>query len=1355
MLQAGSSWSGNFTLPAKACTPMVTIRTSALAAFPQGVRATPSQVGSMASIISPNSAPAINAAPGACGYQLVGIEATVQSGTINYSIIVLGSGSETSAGLPSTIFIERSWIHGTPTCDCKRGVQMNGKNQAVVDSTITDIHYQGIDSQAIEGWAGPGPFKVVNNDLQAGSEVVSFGGALPTIVGTIPSDIEIRRNHISRPLAWIGAGWLVKNLFELKNAQRVVFDSNVAENNWVEAQVGYAILFQGFTKDSGDWAVVSDVTVTNNIIRHSANGIVLCGGCLASPTAPPGSKTSRIYIANNLLDDIGNPAYTRGEFGNGYALEVLSDTSSVVVDHNTFVNVTASGAVLLDGPPSPGISLTSNIFGHGTYGIIGNSFGSGTLAINQYLPGSVVTGNLLAAAPAGGLSSYPPGNAFPPSWAAVQFVNFNNGNGGDYHLSSQSPFFTGGVGASTPGADITTLNANTANSISGSAFAITITSPTSSSTFTTSSSSLNLSGTAFDSAGITQVTWQTDHGASGIATGASNWTIAGLTLPDGITRVTVTARNATGNQVSTALALTYTPDSTAPVIAITSPTSSGSYSASSSSVNLAGTASDDVAVTQVTWATDKGATGTATGTSNWTITGVPVLAGSTQITVTAHDAAGNASSALLAVTSSFSGLSDTTPPTIVITSPTSGSSFTASSSTISIAGTASDNAAVTQVTWSTDKGASGIAAGTTSWTINGLTLASGTTQITVTASDTSGNVASRSLTVAYTSPDTTSPTIAITAPTTGTTFSTSGTSVTISGIAADNVAVTQVGWVTDRGGSGVAIGTTSWSTGAIPLQGGSTQITVIAYDKAGNQAQRVLAVTTPPQADTTPPTISITSPTSAATFSTTGTTISLSGTATDNVGVTQVTWVSSAGGSGLAAGTSSWNASGIALQSGSNQLTVTARDAAGNQRSAVITVTSTALNPVKSSSVVITSPTSSPVYTTSVDTVSLAGTASASAGVIQVTWSADRGDGSGVATGTTSWVVNQVNLKNGTNTITITARDSANDLSSQVIQVVYSPPSVKTKNLPKAQAGQQYTYSLAVDGGVPPYSWSASALPAGMSLSTDGLLTGKPLTTGTYDVGIVVHDSAVSDSVTLTLSVDPWVDFVSTATFSPAWAAPQSMLTAVGWQLSAGTATADPGSLPTILADTTVTVRDAEGKDHLSPLYYVSPDQINFVVPAETALGNATITIASAGRSVISDTIYVASVAPSIFEANAEGLAAANLLRVRGNASEYDPISQRDPTTSQVVAIPIDLSPDTDSFYLILYGTGVRFRSSVDSVKATVGGIDSQVVYAGSAGSSDGLDVLSIKLPTEVHGWADVVTTVDGVAANTVRILIK
>ena len=126
-----------------------------------------------------------------------------------------------------------------------------------------------------------------------------------------------------------------------------------------------------------------------------------------------------------------------------------------------------------------------------------------------------------------------------------------------------------------------------------------------------------------------------------------------------------------------------------------------------------------------------------------------------------------------------------------------------------------------------------------------------------------------------------------------------------------------------------------------------------------------------------------------------------------------------------------------------------------------------------------------------------------------------------------------------------------------------------------------------------------------------------------------------------------------------------------------------------------------------------------------------------------------------MFEANADALAAANLLRVRGDVSEYDPVSQLDPATNQVVAVPIDLSPDTDRFYLILYGTGILQRSSLDAVKATVGGLDAPVVFAGSAGASDGLDVVNVSLPTGLHGWADIAVTVDGVAANTLRVLFK
>ena len=140
--------------------------------------------------------------------------------------------------------------------------------------------------------------------------------------------------------------------------------------------------------------------------------------------------------------------------------------------------------------------------------------------------------------------------------------------------------------------------------------------------------------------------------------------------------------------------------------------------------------------------------------------------------------------------------------------------------------------------------------------------------------------------------------------------------------------------------SGTATGTTSWSVTGIALSSGANVLTVTVRDAAGNTSTDTLTVTyTPP--DTTPPGSTITGPTSAATFATAATPLTLSGTASDNVGVTQVSWVNDRGGSGTATGTTSWSVSGIALSSGANVLTVTARDAAGNTSTDTLTVTYT------------------------------------------------------------------------------------------------------------------------------------------------------------------------------------------------------------------------------------------------------------------------------------------------------------------------------------------------------------------------------------------------------------------------------
>ena len=245
-------------------------------------------------------------------------------------------------------------------------------------------------------------------------------------------------------------------------------------------------------------------------------------------------------------------------------------------------------------------------------------------------------------------------------------------------------------------------------------------------------------------------------------------------------------------------------------------------------------------MTQVTWSNDRGGSGTATGTTSWSVSGIVLLSGQNVLTVTARDAAGNTSTDTLTVTYTPA---DTTLPTVTITTPTSAATHTASATPLSLGGTASDNVAVTQVSWSNDRGGSGTATGTTSWSVSGIVLLSGQNVLTVTASDAAGNTSTDTLTVTYTPADTTLPTVTITTPTSAATHTAaSATPLSLGGTASDNVAVTQVSWSNDRGGSGTATGTTSWSVSGIVLQNGQNVLTVTARDAAGNTSTDTLTV---------------------------------------------------------------------------------------------------------------------------------------------------------------------------------------------------------------------------------------------------------------------------------------------------------------------------------------------------------------------------------------------------------------------------------------------------------------------------------------------------------------------------------
>jgi uncharacterized protein (TIGR03437 family) len=233
---------------------------------------------------------------------------------------------------------------------------------------------------------------------------------------------------------------------------------------------------------------------------------------------------------------------------------------------------------------------------------------------------------------------------------------------------------------------------------------------------------------------------------------------------------------------------------------------------------------------------------------------------------------------------------------------------------------------------------------------------------------------------------------------------------------------------------------------------------------------------------------------------------------------------------------------------------------------------------------------------------------------------------------------------------------------------------------------------------------------------------------------------------------------VSAASYG-ATLAPEAIAAAFGSGLATAIAIADRLPLPTELAGTSVKVRDSAGVERLAPLFFVSPGQINYQVPPETATGAATVTVTSGDGRVSTGTAQIGAVAPGLFAANAsgQGVAAGLALRVRNGVQSLELIAQWDASQGRMVPVQLDLGPATDEVFLILFGTGFRYASSLAAVTARIGGSDAQVLYAGPAPGFIGLDQLNLRVPRSLAGCQvrDIVLTVDGHSANVVQVSTK
>ena len=439
-LAAGATFAGNFTLPKKTGTGWITITTSSdFSRLPaEGSRVHPSYSTEMPKVQGVGTV--LTADAGAHNYRFMGVEIRPTPGNASWNLITIGDGGTTER--PHDMIFDRCFIHGDPVKGTTRGIALNGNSIAVVDSYMSDFKAQGNDSQALCGWNGDGPYKIANNYLEGAGENIMFGGSDPAVAGRLPSDIQIINNSIYKPRAWKigdprykGTPWTVKNLLELKIAQRVLIEGNIIEQSWPMAQIGFAVSLKVANQSgTAPWSTTQDVTFRKNLVQHAAEGVNVLGK--DSPNASV--NMARVSVNNNVFQDIGT-----NWGGRGIWMQMLSGTIDFTVDHNTtlqnYTLVTASG------DPHTGFVFTNNIAPHNLYGFKGDGVAAGQPTLDKYFPGGVVSKNAII-----GGSDFKTQDYSPANVGAVGFVDYVGGN---LKLSATSPYRNAGTDGLDVGVD--------------------------------------------------------------------------------------------------------------------------------------------------------------------------------------------------------------------------------------------------------------------------------------------------------------------------------------------------------------------------------------------------------------------------------------------------------------------------------------------------------------------------------------------------------------------------------------------------------------------------------------------------------------------------------------------------------------------------------------------------------------------------------------------------------------------------------------------------------------------------------------------------------------------------------------
>jgi hypothetical protein len=514
-LEAGASFTtiGHFRLPRKPCDDAhwIVIRTSAPdeALPPEGARITPCYAGvaslpagpafrcvsaknEMAKIVFAGrggSGP-LAFSDGANHYRLIGIEVTRESSPASV-VALVGPDGPVAA---DHIIFDRVWMHGTAQDETRRGLFLDGTTYvAVVDSFFSDFHCVArtgacVDSQAIAGGSGDlpmGPYKIVDNFLEAAGENIIFGGARGSAT---PADIEIRHNYLLKPLTWMsgqpgfvggasGQPFIVKNHFELKNAQRVLFEGNILENSWGGfTQTGFSILLTPRNQDNGPLrnnlcplCRVTDVTIRNCKIAHVASGFAIAN--VPNSDGTTSAAGERYSIHDLVIDDIDGKKY--GGFGAFMVMMSIAPTmKDVRIDHVTALSAHVLMNVGIRREHIQNFVFTNNLIGASEKPVTSTGGPDncvqpiqGPAEVFKYCFDSITfTKNAVI----NGTGPWPPGNFSPKDVEAVGLVKGESGLGAfrlcrakGASCKSPSKYINAGSDHKDVGADIDAVTAAT------------------------------------------------------------------------------------------------------------------------------------------------------------------------------------------------------------------------------------------------------------------------------------------------------------------------------------------------------------------------------------------------------------------------------------------------------------------------------------------------------------------------------------------------------------------------------------------------------------------------------------------------------------------------------------------------------------------------------------------------------------------------------------------------------------------------------------------------------------------------------------------------------------------------------